>query len=96
MRIRISYKTYPLSRKLTQKSMRVATLTHPLYAMCLGCVPGGACFVLTQVPALLLLSLAGAVIALVLAPGIRRKQNAKLEAAYARIVADAKNKQAAN
>lgn len=96
MRMRISYKTYPLSRKLTQKSMRVATLTHPLYAMCLGCMPGGVCFVLTQIPAFLLLSLAGTVIALVLAPGIRRKQNAKLEAVYAQIVADAKSRQAAN
>ena len=96
MRMRIPYKTYPLSRALTQKSMRVATLTHPLYAMCLGCLPGGACFVLTQVPAFLLLSLAGAVMALVLAPRIRRKQNARLEAAYARIVADAKNGQSAS
>lgn len=95
MRIRISYKTYPLSKKLTEKSQRVATLTYPLYAMCLGCLPGGMCFVATQIPGFLLLSAAGAVVALVLAPKIRKKKIAAFDAEYAKIAEAAKNQQAA-
>lgn len=36
MRIRISYTNYPQSKKLTNKSRRIATLTQPLYGILLG------------------------------------------------------------
>ena len=94
MRFRISYKTYPLSKALTAKSQRIATLTYPLYAMCLGCLPGGMLFVATQIPAFLLLAAAGAVTSLVLAPRIRKKNMAKLDAEYDRIVNAANTQQA--
>ena len=42
MKMRIRYTTYPQSPKLTNKSKRVATLTHPLYGVILGGMIGVA------------------------------------------------------
>ena len=87
MRMRISYRSYPLSKKLDQKSLRIATLTQPLTSMAIGVVPGMACAFLfpnsVEIP--MTVMMVGMVGGLVLGPVIRKKMYAKMDAEYARI-----------
>ncbi|MBQ4090515.1 MAG: hypothetical protein IJC56_11670 [Clostridia bacterium] len=88
MRVRISYKNYPLSQKLTNKSLRVATLTRPLIGMCIGILPGLASAVLlpNSLTLPLVLMFGGMAAGLILAPIIRKKIYAKMDAEYESIV----------
>ena len=85
MRITYTYRNYPNAPKLTEKSRRIGLLTHPLYAFLLGMLPG--LLLLLIFPATeniaLLLAFAGMIAGPVLAPRIRKKLQAKLDAEYA-------------
>ena len=88
MRMRISYRNYPLSEELTNRSRKIAVFTNPLACMCIGIIPGIAAMVLlpnsVEVP--MMLMMLGMVGGLVLAPIIRKKKYAKLDAEYEEIV----------
>lgn len=87
MRVSITYRNYPLSKELTEKSRRIATLTSPLAGLMWSVVPGVLGIMVppktSSMPFVLML--VGMAAGLVLSPIIRKKQYAKLDAEYAKI-----------
>ena len=85
---RIKYKNYPNSQELTNKSLRVATLTSPLYGLMLGVVPGvvGAMIFPSSAAVPLVLIFAGIVAGPLLLRAYRRKKFAQYDAEYARLM----------
>lgn len=92
--MRFTYRNYPLSKKLTNKSRSIAYLTQPLIAACVGMMPGLLCafflFGILPLPVLAVIMIAGVVVALKQAPKIREKKYAQLDAQYAKIQQNAK------
>lgn len=88
MRIRFRYKTYPLSQQLTNRSARVCTLTHPLYGLILGVIPGLLSAVLfpSSVTIPLIVIFAGIVAGPVLLAKYRKKKIAQFDAEYAELL----------
>ena len=88
MLIRYKYTNYPHSKELTQKSLQLAKMTHPLCAMVWGMMPGLILVLLLQSPIALIIAMIGMVAGPILAPGIRKKKSAKLDEEYAKLLAN--------
>lgn len=88
MRIRFTYKNYPHSPELTRKSMRLCTLTSPLYGLMLGVVPGVACAMLfpSALTVPLVVMFGGIVAGPILLARYRKKKLAEFDAEYARLL----------
>ena len=86
IRFRLKYTNYPLSKELTEKSLQLARMTHPLSAMVLGALPGTVLCVLFQSSIALILASIGMIAGMILAPGIRKKKSAKLDEEYAKLL----------
>ena len=88
MRMRINYKKYPLSQKLTDKSLNIALLTRPLHGLALGVLPGMICAVLlpNSLTLPLVLMGIGMVGGPVLLRIVRKKMYVKLDAEYEKIL----------
>jgi uncharacterized membrane protein YeaQ/YmgE (transglycosylase-associated protein family) len=88
MRLHFKYKKYPLSEELTKKSMRVGTLTHPLYGIIFGAIPGvlSAFLLPSSVEIPLFLLFAGAVGGPILLSVVRKKLFAKYDAEYEQLL----------
>ena len=86
MRITYSYKNYPQSKELTQKSLQLAKMTHPLCAMVWGMLPGIILVLLFQAPIALVVMLIGIIAGPIMAPRIRKKKSAQLDAEYAKLL----------
>lgn len=88
MRIRFNYKNYPLSKELTAKSQRVGTLTHPIYGLIFGALPGVLVAMLLPgliAPAMILL-FGGAVAGPLLLNKYRKKKFAEYDAEYEKLL----------
>lgn len=92
MRMRISYTNYPQSKKLTNKSRRIATFTHPLYGIILGGILGmAAAFVFPNSVAIPMICLIGGPIAgVILLRMLRNKKFAQYDAEYAALLSGSK------
>lgn len=90
--MKIRYKNYPLSKKLTQKSRLAALATHPVVDMAIGVIPGMICAFLlpdsVQIP--LVVMAVGMVAGLILGPRMHKKLDAKYDAEYEKIRAEKK------
>lgn len=88
MRIHFKYKNYPLSKELTEKSKRVGTLTHPLYGIVLGVLPGllAAFIFSSSVEIPMVLMLVGMVAGPILLSVVRKKKFAKYDAEYEKLL----------
>ena len=87
MFFRVSYKNYPLSKKLTQKSRSVAILTQPFYGIILGALFGVMSFIFIPFPPVAMaLMVVGAVVGVILLRKLRLKKFAKYDAEYAQIL----------
>lgn len=88
MHLHFKYKNYPLSQELTKKSMRVGTLTHPLYGIFLGVLPGIlAAFIFpSSVEIPMILMFAGMVAGPILLSVVRKKKFAKYDAEYEKLL----------
>lgn len=90
--MRSYYKTYPKSRKLTDRSRLVHMMTQPHIALAIGGLPGiilmAVLMEFTEIPMPILgaIVVAGMVAGLVLAPRIRKKKIAKYDAEYAELL----------
>lgn len=88
VRMRYSYKNYPLSNELTQKSARTGLLTRPIFGIFLGVIPGVLGMILfpssVVVPMILLFS--GIVAGPLLLLAYRKKKFARYDAEYARLL----------
>ena len=82
--MRIRYTNYPNSKKLTNKSKRVATLTQPLYGIILGALPGIAAIALfpSSVVLPMILMVCGIIAGPILLSVYRKKKFAQLDAEY--------------
>ena len=82
--MRIRYTNYPDSKKLTNKSKRVATLTQPLYGIILGALPGIAAIALfpSAVVLPIVLLVCGIIAGPVLLVVYRKKKFAQFDAEY--------------
>ncbi len=95
--MRISYTNYPNSKKLTNKSRRVATLTHPFYGIILGAIVGalpGALIVqifseAEIVP--MIFMVAGIIAVPILLSKYRKKKFAQYDAEYEKICQSSEN-----
>ena len=90
--MRLYYKTYPKSKKLTARSQFIHMMTRPHFALAMGGLP---CIILmvvlmefTEIPTPILgaIVVAGMVAGLVLAPRIRKRKIAKYDAEYAKLL----------
>lgn len=92
MRMRISYTNYPQSKKLTNKSRRIATFTHPLYGIILGGILGmAAAFVFPNSVVVPMIALIGCPIAgVILLRMLRKKKFAQYDAEYAALLSGSK------
>ena len=88
MRVHFKYREYPLSAELTKKSQRVGVLTHPLYGIILGGLPGilAACLFPSSVAFPLVLVFAGIVAGPILLNVYRKKKFAQYDAEYEKIL----------
>ncbi|MBR3929678.1 MAG: hypothetical protein IKJ65_11830 [Clostridia bacterium] len=88
MRLHFKYVNYPKSEKLTEKSKRVGTLTHPLYGIILGGLIGIAAMSAfpKSVTIPMILMLAGVVGCPILLLLIRKKKFAKYDAEYKKLL----------
>jgi len=92
MRVTFHYqcKNYPLSRELTERSKRVGILTHPLYGIMLGVMPGTiACYICpdsVNVNVPMCIMLAGAIGGPILLRLYRKKKFAQFDAEYAQLL----------
>lgn len=86
MRITYTYKNYPQSKELTNKSLQLAKMTHPMCAMVWGMMPGLILVLLLQHPVALILTFIGAIVGPIMAPRIRKKKSAQLDAEYAKLL----------
>ena len=88
MRLRFTYKNYPLSKELTRKSERVGTLTHPLYGFILGAVPGVLVAMIfpNSLTLPMILLFAGIIAGPILLSMYRKKKFAQFDAEYAQIL----------
>ena len=84
MRLRFKYREYPQSPKLTQKSKRVGTLTHPLYGVILGGMIGVAAGFLfpDSVTIPMIFMFGGVVAGPILLAVYRKKKFAQYDAEY--------------
>ena len=91
--MRIRYTNYPNSKKLTNKSKRVATLTKPLYGIILGLLPGGAAVALfpNSVTLPMILMVCGAIAGPILLAVYRRKKFAQFDAEYEELLNSSAN-----
>ena len=82
--MRIRYTNYPNSKKLTNKSKRVATLTHPLYGIILVALPGIAATALfpSSVTFPMIMMVCGVIACPILLTVYRRKKFAQFDAEY--------------
>lgn len=85
---RIKYRNYPNSPELTNKSIRVATLTSPIYGVMLGVIPGIASPVIfpSSLTLPLVLMFVGIVAGPLLLRAYRKKKFAQYDAEYQRLV----------
>lgn len=86
MRIRYIYKNYPQSKELTQKSLQLAKMTHPLCAIVWGAIPGLILVVALPSAFSMIVMMVGMVAGPILAPRIRKKKSAKLDEEYAKLL----------
>jgi len=86
MLLRHTYKNYPLSKELTQKSLQLSKMTHPLCALVWGALPGLILVVAFPSSFSMIVMLAGMVAGPILAPRIRKKKSAKLDEEYAKLL----------
>ena len=84
--MRYTYTNYPESKELTNKSLQLARMTHPMSALVWGMMPGLILVVLFQHPIALILAFIGAIIGPIMAPKIRKKKSAELDAEYAKLL----------
>ena len=89
--MRIRYTNYPNSKKLTNKSKRVATLTHPLYGIILGAIVGAlpGALIVSVFPEAeivpMIFMVAGIIAVPILLSKYRKKKFAQYDAEYAQI-----------
>ena len=86
MRITYNYKNYPQSKELTRKSLQLAKMTHPLCAMVWGMLPGLILVMLLQAPIAMVVMFIGLIAGPIMAPRIRKKKSAQLDAEYAKLL----------
>lgn len=87
----IRYTNYPRSKELTGKSKRIATLTHPVYGIILGVLPGLlAAFLFPSSAAVpLVVMFAGIVAGPILLRILRKKKFAQLDEEYEKLLKSA-------
>ena len=101
MRIRFKYKYYPLSEKLTAKSLRLGKLTHPLFGFVFGCMI--ACAVLFAYAFLvpfsdtgMMITMCAMVLILIVVPillvAYREKKSAQYDAEYEQLLQSLQSK----
>ncbi len=88
MKLHFKYTNYPASPKLTEKSRRVGTLTHPIYGFALGgLLLFVSAFVFSKSVAVpMILGLGGIVVFPLLLLFIRKKKFAQYDAEYKKLL----------
>ena len=89
MRVSIKYTNYPLSKELTEKSKRTATLCRPINGLVLGILPGLiAAFIFSDSVSIpMILMVLGMVGGPILLSMLRKKKFAQYDAEYQKILA---------
>ena len=89
MRVTINYTNYPLSKELTEKSKRTATLCRPINGLILGILPGmAAAFIFSDSVAIpMTLMFAGMIGGPIGLTMLRKKKFAQYDAEYQKILA---------
>ena len=86
MRMRFAYRNYPGYPELTAKRKRVAVLTHPVYGIILGALPGILAAILfpSAIAVPIIVLLVGAVAGPILLKRYRNREFARIELEYVR------------